>query len=134
MLQTIKERFVGILGSISGFTSFLGSWQICHNVCLWLVTLLGILGITVVGMPLLFLTKIAVYIWTVAFLMLLLTLWFYFKKSCISKKMVYLNSGLVLAGVPFFQNYSWSFWISGGILVLISIFYMIKDLRRKHGR
>ena len=62
----VKEKFVGIAGSVSGVTSFLGSWQVCHNLCLGLIAFLGILGITIVGMPLIFLTKIAIHFWIVA--------------------------------------------------------------------
>ena len=133
LLTEFKERLVGIAGSISGVTSVLGSWQVCHNVCLGLIVLLGILGIVVTGMPLLFLTKVAVPFWIIAFSFLLLTLFIYYKKKCISHKLIIFNSGLIVAGTPFqsVQQYSLFFWIIGGLLGVISITLFVKDKIKK---
>jgi len=133
LLTEFKERLVGIAGSISGVTSVLGSWQVCHNVCLGLIVLLGILGIVVTGMPLLFLTEVAVPFWIMAFSFLLITLFIYYKKHCISHKLIIFNSGLIVAGVPFpsVQQYSLFFWIIGGLLVVISIILFVKDKIKK---
>jgi len=136
MIKYFKEKLAGITGSVSGVTSILGSWQVCHNVCLGLIALLSVVGITVVGMPLLFLTKIAIPIWIIAFVLLLITLGFYFKKKCISNRLILINSGLVIAGVPFqiLQPFLVFFWVIGGILVIIGISLFIKDKiwRRKN--
>ena len=133
LLTEFKERLVGIAGSISGVTSVLGSWQVCHNVCLGLIVLLGILGIVVTGMPLLFLTKVAVPFWIIAFSFLLLTLFIYYKKKCISHKLIIFNSGLIVAGTPFqsVQQYSLFFWIIGGLLVVVSITLFVKNKIKK---
>ena len=101
MIKNIKEKMISATGSISGTASVLGSWQICHNVCLGIVALLSILGITIVGMPLEFLTKVAVPFWTIAFLLLLVTIGLYIKKKCISRNLLIFNSGLIIAGIPF---------------------------------
>ena len=101
MFSNIKERSIGTTGSISGAASILGSWQICHNVCLGLIALLSVIGITVAGMPLLFLTKLAIPLWTVAVILLGITTWFFIKKKCISGKLIIINSGLIIAGIPF---------------------------------
>src|SRR3989344_4026000 len=129
MIRYFKEKLAGITGSISGVASVLGSWQVCHNVCFGLIVLLSIIGITVVGMPLLFLTKIAVPIWIVAFVLLLITIGFYFKKRCISGRLIILNSGLVIAGIPFkiLQPFLVFFWIIGGMLGILGISLFIKD-------
>ena len=134
LLTEFKERLVGIAGSISGITSILGSWQVCHNVCLGLIGLLGILGIAVTGMPLFFLTKVAVPFWILAFSFLLLTLFIYYKKKCISHKLIIFNSGLIAVGVPFqsVQQYSLFFWVIGGLLVMLSITLFIKDKIKKY--
>ena len=124
-----KEKFTSVISSVSGITSLLGSWQICHNICLGIVTLLALIGITGLGMPLFFLTKVAIPFWTVAFIFFIITLIMYAKKKCISKNMLMLNSGLLIAGIPFqqLQDFTLLFWIIGGSLVGISIIILIKD-------
>ncbi|NQV09019.1 hypothetical protein HQ529_04165 [Candidatus Woesearchaeota archaeon] len=125
----IKEKFVGAAGSASGIASILGSWQVCHNLCLGLIALLSVIGITVVGMPLLFLTKLAVPFWIVAVSLLVIVLYFYFKKGCISQKLILFNLGVIIAATPFqsLQSFSPVFWIVGGALVALSIFLFVKD-------
>jgi len=130
MIKKIKEKIIGATGSFAGFASILGSWQVCHNVCLGIIALLGILGITVIGMPLAFLTKIAVPLWTVAFILLIITFWLYFKKKCISKRLLMFNSGLIIAGIPISQ-FSILFWIVGGGLAATGIGLFIKDKVKK---
>ena len=66
MINTIKEKVMGATGSVSGVASVFGSWQVCHNICLGLIAVLAVLGVTVTGMPLLFLTKWAIPLWTIA--------------------------------------------------------------------
>jgi len=129
MLTNMKEKFIGATGSISGLASILGSWQVCHNICLGLITLLSVIGITVVGMPLLFLTKLAIPFWTAAVVLLFITLYFYITKKCISSRLIMINSGLIIAGTPFqaVQSFSIVFWIVGGLLGITGISLYIKD-------
>jgi len=129
-----KEKLPGIAGGISGAASVLGSWQICHNVCLGLVTLLGLMGIIVAGMPLAFLTTIAVPLWSVALLLLGVTFLLYLRKKCISRHMLLINSGLVLAGIPFtsVQEYAPAFWTVGGLIIAAGIIIFIR-VRWSHG-
>jgi len=136
MIKNIKERIIGASGSVSGVASILGSWQVCHNICLAIVAILSIIGITVVGMPLLFLTKLAVPFWTAAFILLLITYGLYIKKKCISKKLIIFNSGLIIAGMPFkqVQTFSPALRAAGGILVSISIYLFIKDKIKTRNR
>lgn len=128
-VNKIKEKFVGVAGSVSGITSVLGSWQVCHNLCLGVIALLSILGITVIGMPLIFLTKIALPFWIIAASLLAITLLIYFKKRCISQKLILFNFGFIVAGTPFqsLQSFSPLFWIVGGTLVSFSVLLFIKD-------
>ncbi len=144
-IQTKKEKEVqkcsrsttlmSTTGTVSATASVLGSWQICHNLCIGLIALLSLIGITVVGMPLFFLTKIAVPLWSIAALLLLISLGIYMKKKCISQNMLLLNSGLVIAGIPFkpVQQFSTIFWIVGGSLVLLGIglFVQKKWIKKK---
>ncbi len=127
-MKTTKEKIISITGSISGTASVLGSWQICHNVCIGLIALLSIFGITIIGMPLEFLTKISIPLWGIAVSLLAITSVIYYVKRCVSQKLLLLNFGLVTIGIPFpsLQKFSLFFWIIGGSLVLISLFLFIK--------
>jgi len=129
MIKAAKEKLIGATGSVSGAASILGSWQVCHNVCLALIALLAVIGITVTGMPLLFLTKIAVPMWIIAVVLLGVIMWLYQSKKCISKNLIIFNSGLIIAGIPFqsLQNFQILFWIVGGILGLAGIFLFVKE-------
>ena len=124
MINKIKEKMLNVSGSLTGTLSFLGSYQVCHNTCLALISMLTILGFTVAGMPLLFLTKVAIPFWIAAISLLMLTLILKYKKRMhISDKTILLNSGLIIAGIPFqqLQQFNYVFWIVGGILVIFSI-------------
>ncbi len=127
-----ETKAAGILSSVSGFASFLGGWQVCHNVCLWLIALLSIIGITVSGMPLFFLTKIAVPLWSLAVVLFIVTFYFYYVRKFISRNLIMLNAGFIIAGVPFkiIQDYSIWLWIIGGIFVLLAILGFIKSKLR----
>ncbi len=124
-----KENLVGVAGSLSGITSLFGSWQVCHNLCLGLIAVLSFIGITIAGMPLMFLQKLALPFWIAALSLLLVTLLIYFKKRCISQKLILFNSGLIIIGTPFqsLQKLSPLFWIVGGALVLLSFAMLIKE-------
>ena len=127
--KSAKVRLVGAAGSLSGITGLLGSYQVCHNVCMGAIALLSIIGITVVGMPLLFLTKVAVPFWTAAVVLLLITLLVYVKKRCISGKLIIFNSGMVVAGVPLqsLQQFSLLFWSVGGALITLGALLFVRD-------
>ena len=129
----IMEKAASFSSSISGALSFLGGYQVCHNVCLGIIALLSLIGITIVGMPLLFLTKVAIPFWTAAVLLFAITLALYFKKKCISKNLLMFNSGIIIAGIPFkaVQSYSIILWIIGGTLVVLSFLFYIKGKIRK---
>ena len=128
-MKSLKMRLISITESLSGFVSILGSWQVCHSVCLGVIFLLSIIGITVTGMPLLFLTKLALPLWIIAFTLLMVTFLLYFKKRCFSNNLLLFNSGIIIAGIPFqqFQKFTPFFWTIGGALSLTGIILFIKD-------
>ena len=132
-MTVIKEKILGLTGSASGAASILGSWQVCHSACMSLTALLSVLGITVAGMPLLFLTKLAIPFWIAAFALLLVTLIIYFRKKCISSRLIIFNSGLIIAGIPFqpLQAFSKFFWLIGGLVAVTGIALFIKDKIQK---
>ena len=131
--RTKKDKAFGWLGSLSGVTSFLGSWQVCHNLCLGIVALLALVGISVIGMPLLFLTKLAVPFWILAFILLIITFGIHLRKKCITTNMLLFNSGILIAAIPFaqLQQFSLYFWVVGGILVASSIsLYIMRKVQK----
>ncbi len=132
--MNIKETWSSFSSSISGILGFLGGYQVCHNVCLAVVFLLSLVGISVVGMPLLFLTKVAIPFWIIAAILFAISLTFYFSKGCISKNMLLLNAGIVIAGMPFswVQDYQPYVWIVGGVLALGGVgLWIQKKMSRK---
>src|SRR3989344_7168534 len=129
-MNNIKDKILGASGSLTGSLSFLGGYQVCHNACLALVAFLTFLGFTVAGMPLLFLTKVAIPFWIAAVLLLSIMMILKYKKIIhVSDKVILLNSGLIIAGVPFqqVQNFNYVFWIIGGVLVVFSIGWFVYD-------
>ena len=131
--MAIKEKLVGGVGTASGITSALGGYQVCHQLCMTVIALLSVLGITVAGMPLMFLTKVAVPFWIAGVAMLGILGYFHLKMKCVSGKLMMFNSGLLIAGVPFapLNQHPAVLWSIGGVLVLASIGLYVKD---KHGK
>src|SRR3989338_11098700 len=129
-ISEIKEKVFGASGGITGTLSFLGGYQVCHNACLALIAFLTFLGFAAAGMPLLFLTKVAIPFWTAAVFLLILTIFLRYKKNIhFSDKMILFNSGLIIAGIPFqqVQQFDYAFWITGGVLAASSIGWYAYD-------
>ena len=127
-----KRKTLTVISGLSGGLSFLGGWQVCHNLCLGIVALLSVIGITTVGMPLFFLTQYTIYFWLAAVLLLVPTGIMYMKyKKYISSKLIFLNIGIIIASIPFFQDFIIAFWLIGGILIVYSIFLFVRD---RYGR
>ena len=130
MIANIKEKLLSVSNGLTGSLSVLGGYQVCHNACLALISLLTIFGFTVAGMPLLFLTKLAIPFWTVALALLATTIILKYGKGMqFSEKIILLNSGLIIAGIPFeqVQQFNYIFWIAGGVLVIFSIGWYVYD-------
>ena len=70
----LKENIVSAISGFSGLMGVFSSWTVCHNVCTAAIALLAIIGITVTGMPLLFLQSVAVPFWTAAVILLIVLL------------------------------------------------------------
>ncbi|MBI4148634.1 hypothetical protein HY490_05060 [Candidatus Woesearchaeota archaeon] len=118
-----KTKILGYAGGVSGGATVLGSYQLCHSICLGIISLLSIIGITVVGMPLMFLNTISVPVWILAVVMLAVTGVLAMRHACVSRKLLLANFGLIVAGTPFraVQPYQLLVWIVGGGIVLTSI-------------
>ncbi|MBS3056993.1 MAG: hypothetical protein J4473_06190 [Candidatus Aenigmarchaeota archaeon] len=121
-----KEKAVSAAGCASGAASILGSWQICHSLCLGVIAFLSIFGIVINGMPFLFLTDLALPFWSIAVALLAITSFMYFYRKCISRNLILLNIGLIIAGFPFQNPFLPVFWAVGGIIAITSIILFFK--------
>ncbi len=122
------------LSTLSGAGSFLGGWQVCHNLCLGIIALLSLLGISVVGMPLLFLTYYAPYFWGFAVVLLIPTAVMYWKnRACMSHNLILFNMGVVIFSVPFLQEAAAVFWGVGGVVMVVALAGFLNKRRKKHG-
>ena len=131
--MVLKEKFSSWFGILSGSVSFLGGYQVCHNICLGIIAILSLFGIILTGMPLLLLQKVAVPCWIVAVILLVITLYFYFSKKCISPVLIILNMGILIGSTPFsyFQKYYKILWIIGGFFIITGIILFITNKIKK---
>ena len=129
-----KDKIISSVSSISGISGVFSSYNMCHSICIGAISLLSIIGITVAGMPLLFLQSIALPLWIFASVLFIITLALYFShKKGVSKNLLMANFGMLAIGTPFVQetDYKIYFWIAGGIIVAAAIILVMKG-RVKH--
>ncbi|MCR4368609.1 MAG: hypothetical protein NUV67_01755 [archaeon] len=129
MNNSLTEKVAGGATAASGALSFLGGWQVCHNICLGLIAVLALMGISVNGMPLEFLADYAAPLWTIAAALLLFTGYMYVKHKCVSKNMLAANAGLIIAATPFSQAdpYRIGLWSIGFGLVGVAVYNYAKE-------
>ena len=128
-----EERAASIASNVSGITSILGSWQVCHTICLAIIAFFAAIGVTITILPLAFLIKYSTPLWLIAAVLSLITLIMYIKKPCITKNTLLFQSGILLFGIPFqsLQDYSFFFRIMGSIMILITIIIFITKKLKK---
>lgn len=124
----MKERILNSFSSASAaLATFGSSFQLCHNICLSLIAILGAIGIAITGMPLLFLFEYNIYFWAFALVLLIPTIIMYIYKKCLSRNLLLFNIGIVIAGTP--QNFTLGmqpfFWLIGGVLVAVALISLI---------
>lgn len=143
----LKERILSYTGNISGGASIISSYTLCHQICLGLIALLSVIGISVAGMPLAFLSRYTFFFWGLGAAILGVTsiLFYYHKynnknnnhKGCISGKLLVANGGFLIAGIPFAAliNYQRILWILGGAVVASSIAsWAVEKQHARHAR
>lgn len=129
----MREKIFSFSSFVGSTASILGNYNLCHSACMLLISFLSIVGITVVGMPLLFLQSWAPYMWSLGALFLILSVILYLRmNSCISKRAIGINSGLLIAGVPFFKGINPLFWITGGAVVFFNLVLFAKERFNNH--
>lgn len=134
---SISPRALSRGSKVSGCASVLGSWQVCHNVCTSLVTAATTLGFVVQGMPLLFLNRWQKPLWMVALALFgaLILLRFVMRMRFITRRSVFGNAGLILAGVPFDAP-----WVDFGrtvgiVAAIVALLWYLKEriVKREEG-
>lgn len=129
-----SSKAVEKVGSATGFLSLLGSYTICHNLCMAAVAVLAVVGITFSGLPFLFLLDYAVYFWGMAVLALAVALFLYFKMGHKQQTTLLLvNAGFVIAGIPFgfLRAYELVFQVVGGLIVAYAVGRFVVERFRK---
>ena len=116
----IKEKALSATGSVSGLSGIFSSYTACHNLCITAISLLSVIGITIAGMPLLFLQKIATPLWTAGLVLFGITAYLFYRHKSQNKGTIIANFGLLLAGTPFVQetDYKIYFWTAGAIIII----------------
>src|SRR3989344_3290358 len=104
----------------------------CHYLCLGVVAMLTIAGVSVVGMPLMWLEVYAVYFWLMGLVFLGVSFYLlYTRPFCISRNAIMANSGLLVAAVPLKNVIGepiYLFWIIGGVIFGYAAFLYLRKL------
>ena len=124
----LKNRLLGSGGTTSGVLGGIGSvHNVCHSLCMTIVSFLAALGITTSILPLMFLQTYQVYFWIAALVFTALSFYFYVqqnKKLTRDRNFLFINSGLLIFGLPFSQlaDYMDFFRFIGISVVLAGVF------------
>jgi len=120
----MREKITGSFSGASSLLSFLGGYNVCHNICLGLIALLAVIGVSVEGMPLEFLLPYAVPLWILAVALLGFTAFMYFREKCVSRHMLMANTGLIIAATPFKEigPFQIGFWVLGFGIAAVAVY------------
>lgn len=130
-VQAIKNRLLGSGGTTSGILGGIGSvHNVCHSLCMVLVSSLAIFGITTSILPLMFLQTYQMYFWIAALVFTALSFYFYLQqnqKLTRDRDLLFINSGLLIFGLPFsqFADYMDFFRFIGGSLAIVGVFLLL---------
>lgn len=125
--RTIKKKeskITNYLSSASGTGAIAGAHQVCHSICMGLVSFLSVFGVVVSADALMFLQDYAISFWLMGLFFFLISIYFYLGKGKGPKKLIIFNAGILIAGIPFVSN--WIFWLVGGALIVYSVFLFVK--------
>lgn len=127
-----EGKIIGVATGASSTGSIISAHNVCHAICLAIVSLLSIFGIIVSSDVLMWLQNYNMLFWGigVAFLFMSIALLIRYK-NCISRKLIIFNTGLLIAGIPFLGNYDKIAWIIGGVIAASAVYLYIKDKLRK---
>ncbi len=128
----LKSRLLGGGGTASGVLGGIGSiHNVCHSLCVTVVSILAIFGITTSILPLMFLQTYQMYFWIGALVFTALSFYFYLKQKRLvtrDRNLLLINGGLLLFGLPFLQlaDYMDFFRFIGGSLALFGLILLSK--------
>ena len=123
-----KEKYINYFSSLSGVSGVFSSYQVCHSICLGVIALLSLIGITLVGFPLLFLQKWALPLWSIALVLFSISIILNLKHKHISRNLLIFNFGAIIVGIPF-ENLAFLriyFLIIGFSIIGFSLYLIIK--------
>ena len=123
-----EGKVVSAATGASGAGSIISAHNVCHMICLAVVSLLSVFGIIVSSDILMWLQDYNMLFWGmgIAFLLISVALLVRYK-NCISKKLILFNTGLIIIGTPFLGAYDKAAWIAGGAIALSAIYLYVKD-------
>src|SRR3989338_11189084 len=102
----LKSRMFVLGGTASGVVGGIGSLHnVCHSLCVTVVSILAIFGITTQILPLMFLQTYQRYFWGVALIFTGVSLYLYRQqeqKVSRDRNLLLINTGLLIFGLPFF--------------------------------
>ena len=134
MIGNLKEKILLRINTVTGSLGFFSGYQVCHSICLSVIAFLSIFGITLNFLPFLFLQKYNLLFWSIAFVLLILSLILYLlKPKCISKNAIIFNAGVIVAGIPFkeVESFQIIFWSAGILLIGFTVLQWISQRNKK---
>ncbi|MBI2145031.1 hypothetical protein HYU18_01775 [Candidatus Woesearchaeota archaeon] len=132
---SLRERLLSVGSGASGLMGIFSSWAVCHNVCTAAIAFLAVMGVTVTGMPLLFLQSVAVPLWTAAVALLVVLLILKIRKmGCLSTNALMLNGGIIIFGMPLqaLQDFILFFRLAGGAVILVAAARLLKTRLKRY--
>ena len=102
--QVLKSRLFGGGGTASGVLGGIGSiHNVCHSLCVTVVSILAIFGITTSILPLMFLQTYQMYFWVGALVFTVASFYFYLQQKrrvARDRNLLFINFGLLIFGLP----------------------------------
>ncbi len=127
ILQKLKHYSSVGGGTASGIIGSVGSLSnVCHSLCMSIVSLFAVLGITLNILPLMFIQTYRLYFWLVAFVFTALAVYFFIKQKkyfARDRNFIILNTGLLIFALPFYflADYMDFFRFVGGVIAIIGL-------------
>lgn len=135
-LKALPRRQAGRLfeggGIASGVFGAIGSvHNVCHSLCVTVVSIAALFGITMNILPLMFLQTYQLYFWWAALIFTAISFYLYLKqrhKRTLDRNLLLINFGLLTFGLPlsrWLADYMDFFRFFGGALALSGLFLLI---------
>ncbi len=128
---SLRSRLFGSGATTSGVLGGIGSvHNVCHSICMGIVSAAALFGITLNILPLMFLQTYQLYFWWAAFVFTMLSLYFYLtlrQKRDFDRNLLIVNYGMLTFGLPlsgFLADYSDFFRFIGISLTVTGLFLL----------